>query len=343
LARSEGRISALAQIFPSGFSNRDATGLGAVAPGKSSGKMFCKRGLFPHQVRGDRMKIYLDGEFYEKENAKISVFDHGLLYGDGVFEGIRFYHGRVFRLAEHIERLHDSAKAICLQIPQTKFEMIDAVLATIRQNELQDGYVRLVVTRGSGDLGLNPALCPRPTVFIIASRITLYPEEMYRHGLHVVTCATRRIPHGALSPMVKSLNYLNNVLAKIEAQQAGAGEGLMLNEQGFVAECTGDNIFTVKNGKILTPAISSGALSGITRQVTFEMAAELGIAISEPDMTRYDIFTADECFLTGTAAEVIPVVKLDSRVIGDGVPGPVTRALIERFHQLTETTGTAIY
>jgi branched-chain amino acid aminotransferase len=343
LARSEGRISALAQIFPSGVSNRDATGLGAVAPGKSSGKMFCKRGLFPHQVRGDRMKIYLDGEFYEKENAKISVFDHGLLYGDGVFEGIRFYHGRVFRLAEHIDRLHDSAKAICLQIPQTKFEMIDAVLATIRQNELQDGYVRLVVTRGSGDLGLNPALCPRPTVFIIASRITLYPEEMYRHGLHVVTCATRRIPHGALSPMVKSLNYLNNVLAKIEAQQAGAGEGLMLNEQGFVAECTGDNIFTVKNGKILTPAISSGALAGITRQVTFEMAAELGIAISEPDMTRYDIFTADECFLTGTAAEVIPVVKLDSRVIGDGVPGPVTRALIERFHQLTETTGTAIY
>lgn len=289
------------------------------------------------------MKIYLDGDFYEKENAKISVFDHGLLYGDGVFEGIRFYHGRVFRLAEHIDRLHDSAKAICLQIPQTKSEMIDAVLATIRQNELQDGYVRLVVTRGSGDLGLNPALCPRPTVFIIASRITLYPEEMYRHGLHVVTCATRRIPHGALSPMVKSLNYLNNVLAKIEAQQAGAGEGLMLNEQGFVAECTGDNIFTVKNGKIFTPPISSGALAGITRQVTFEMAAELGIAISEPDMTRYDIFTADECFLTGTAAEVIPVVKLDSRVIGDGVPGPVTRALIERFHQLTETTGTAIY
>jgi branched-chain amino acid aminotransferase len=289
------------------------------------------------------MKIYLDGEFYEKENAKVSVFDHGLLYGDGVFEGIRFYHGRVFRLAEHIDRLYDSAKAICLTIPRTKAEMIEAVLETIRQNELQDGYVRLVVTRGSGDLGLNPALCPRPTVFIIASRITLYPEEMYRLGLHVVTCATRRIPHGALSPMVKSLNYLNNVLAKIEAQQAGAGEGLMLNEQGFVAECTGDNIFTVKNGKVFTPPISSGALAGITRQVTFEMAAELGIAISESDMTRYDIFTADECFLTGTAAEVIPVVRLDSRIIGDGVPGPITRALIERFHQLTETTGTAIY
>ena len=180
-------------------------------------------------------------------------------------------------------------------------------------------------------------------MFIIASRIPLYPDEMYKSGLQVVTCATRRIPHGALSPMVKSLNYLNNVLAKIEAQQAGAGEGLMLNEQGLVAECTGDNIFTVKDGEIHTPPISSGALAGITRQVVFEMAAEFGIRISEPDMTRYDIFTADECFLTGTAAEVIPVVKLDSRVIGDGVPGPITRRLIERFHQLTETTGTAIY
>ena len=289
------------------------------------------------------MKIYLDGEYCDKEDAKISVFDHGLLYGDGVFEGIRFYHGRVFRLAEHIDRLYNSAKAICLQIPQGKSAIIEAVLETIRKNELHDGYVRLVVTRGSGDLGLNPALCSRATVFIIVSKITLYPEEMYRNGLNVVTCATRRIPHGALSPMVKSLNYLNNVLAKIEAQQAGAGEGLMLNEQGFVAECTGDNIFTVKDGDIFTPPISSGALAGITRAVAFEMAAELDIPISEPQMTRYDIFTADECFLTGTAAEVIPVVKLDSRVIGDGAPGPVTRRLIDRFHQLTETTGTAIY
>jgi branched-chain amino acid aminotransferase len=289
------------------------------------------------------MKIYVDGDYYDKEHAKISVFDHGLLYGDGVFEGIRFYHGRVFRLIEHIERLYNSAKAICLKIPDEKPVMIAAVLKTIRQNQLQDGYVRLVVTRGSGDLGLNPALCSRPTVFIIASKITLYPEEMYRNGLDVITCATRRIPHGALSPMVKSLNYLNNVLAKIEAQQAGAGEGLMLNEQGFVAECTGDNVFIVKDGNIFTPPISSGALAGITRQVAFEMAAELGIPLSEPQMTRYDIFTADECFLTGTAAEVIPVVRLDSRVIGNGSPGPITRRLIERFHQLTETTGTAIY
>lgn len=289
------------------------------------------------------MKIYLDGQFYAKEDAKISVFDHGLLYGDGVFEGIRFYNGRVFRLERHIERLYDSAQAICLKVPLTRDEMTEAVLETIRQNELRDGYVRLVVTRGSGDLGLNPNLCPKATVFVIASKITLYPEEMYRNGLTVVTCATRRIPHGALSPMVKSLNYLNNVMAKIESQQAGAGEGLMLNEQGFVAECTGDNIFIVKNGQIFTPPISSGALAGITREVVFEMAAEAGIAISEPNMTRYDIYTADECFLTGTAAEVIPVAKLDSRVIGTSTPGPVTRRLIERFHQLTETTGVAIY
>lgn len=289
------------------------------------------------------MKIYLDGQFVNKEEAKISVFDHGLLYGDGVFEGIRFYDGRVFRLEEHMKRLYDSARAICLTVPLNAAALTEAVLETIRQNELRDGYVRLVVTRGMGDLGLNPMLCPKATVFVIASKITLYPEEMYRHGLNVVTCATRRIPHGALSPMVKSLNYLNNVLAKIEAQQAGAGEGLMLNEQGFVAECTGDNIFTVKDGKIFTPPISSGALAGVTRAVVFEIAAEFGISLSEPDMTRYDIFTADECFLTGTAAEIIPVVRLDSRSIGDGRPGPVTLRLIERFHQLTASTGTVIY
>lgn len=289
------------------------------------------------------MKIYIDGEYYDKENAKISVFDHGLLYGDGVFEGIRFYSGRVFRLVEHIDRLYQSARAICLTVPIDREAMTAAVIETIRQNALQDGYVRLVVTRGSGDLGLNPALCPRATVFIIASKITLYPTEMYENGLKVVTCATRRIAHGALSPMVKSLNYLNNVLAKIEAAQAGAGEGLMLNEQGYVAECTGDNLFTVKNGEMFTPPISSGALAGVTRAVIFEIAAELGVRLTEPDMTRYDIYTADECFLTGTAAEIIPAVMLDSREIGDGRPGPVTRRFIERFHQLTATTGTVIY
>lgn len=289
------------------------------------------------------MKVYLDGEFYEKDEAKISVFDHGLLYGDGVFEGIRFYQGRVFRFDEHIDRLYDSARAICLTIPLDPAAMREAVLETIRQNNLQDGYVRLVVTRGVGDLGLNPALCPKATVIVIASKITLYPESNYRDGLSVVTCATRRIPHGALSPMVKSLNYLNNVLAKIEAQQAGAGEGLMLNEQGYVAECTGDNVFVIKNGVMSTPPVSSGALAGVTRGVVFEIAAEFGITLQEPLMTRYDIFTADECFLTGTAAEVIPVVKLDSRVIGTGRPGPLTQRFIERFHQLTATTGTAIY
>jgi len=288
------------------------------------------------------MKIYIDGEFYDKENAKISVFDHGLLYGDGVFEGIRFYDGRVFRLEEHVARLFDSAKAICLNIGLTPAEISEATLETIRQNGLRDGYVRLVVTRGSGDLGLNPALCPRATVFIIASKITLYPADKYENGLHVVTCATRRIPHGALSPMVKSLNYLNNVLAKIEAQQAGAGEGLMLNEQGYVAECTGDNIFIVKNGAIFTPPISSGALAGVTRAVVFELAAEAGISINEPQMTRYDIYTADECFLTGTAAEVIPAVRLDNRVIGSGLPGPVTKRLITRFRELTAASGVAI-
>jgi branched-chain amino acid aminotransferase len=289
------------------------------------------------------MKIYIDGEFYDKENAKISVFDHGLLYGDGVFEGIRFYNGRVFRLDEHIDRLFDSARAIALNIGLEKSAVIEATLETIRQNNLQDGYIRLVVTRGVGDLGLNPMLCPKASMFIIASKITLYSAEKYENGLDVVTCSTRRIPHGALSPMVKSLNYLNNVMAKIEAQNAGAGEGLMLNEQGFVSECTGDNIFIIKNGVISTPPIAAGALAGVTRAVVFELAAEFGIPIREPMMTRYDIFTADECFLTGTAAEVIPAVKLDTRPIGNGKPGPITQRLIGRFRELTASTGTPIY
>lgn len=289
------------------------------------------------------MKIYIDGEFHDKENAKISVFDHGLLYGDGVFEGIRFYNGRVFRLEEHIDRLFDSARAIALNIGLEKSAVIQATLETIRQNKLQDGYIRLVVTRGVGDLGLNPMLCSKSSMIIIASKITLYSAEKYENGLEVVTCATRRIPHGALSPMVKSLNYLNNVMAKIEAQNAGAGEGLMLNEQGFVSECTGDNIFIIKNGVISTPPIAAGALAGVTRAVVFDLAVEFGIPIREPMMTRYDIFTADECFLTGTAAEVIPAVKLDTRPIGDGKPGPLTRRLIARFRELTASTGTPIY
>jgi branched-chain amino acid aminotransferase len=290
-----------------------------------------------------QMKIYIDGEFLPESEAKISVFDHGLLYGDGIFEGIRFYNGRIFRLDGHLDRLWDSARAICLTIPMTRQEMTDALLESVRQNELRDGYIRLVVTRGIGNLGLNPESCKRPSVIIIAASITLYPEELYKRGLDVITCGTRRISPAALSPQVKSLNYLNNILAKIEAMQAGAGEGLMLNEQGFVAECTGDNIFVLKRGILSTPPISAGGLRGITRDVVIEIAAGFGIPFQEPELTRYDIFVADECFLTGTAAEIIPVISLDRRQIGTGAPGPVTARFITRFRELTQSSGTPIY
>ncbi len=289
------------------------------------------------------MKIYIDGKFFSEEEAKISVFDHGLLYGDGIFEGIRFYNGRVFRLQEHIDRLNDSAKALCLKIPLSREVLAEAILETIRQNELRDGYVRLIVTRGEGNLGLSPDRCKSPTVIIIAGSIALYPKSMYRDGLEVVTCSTRRIAPAALSPTVKSLNYLNNVLAKIEANHAGAAEGIMLNEQGFVAECTGDNIFALKRGILSTPPISAGALRGITREVVYEIAEEFGIRLIESQMTTYDLYTADEAFLSGTAAEIIAMVRLDSRVIGDGRTGPVTLRFIERFHELTQTSGTPIY
>jgi branched-chain amino acid aminotransferase len=289
------------------------------------------------------MQIYIDGTFFPESEAKVSVFDHGLLYGDGVFEGIRFYSGRVFRLEEHIERLYKSAAAICLVIPMDRKALMEALLETIRRNDLRDGYIRLVVTRGKGNLGLSPEHCPKPTIIIIAAKITLYPEDSYEKGLKVITCSTRRIAHGALSPMVKSLNYLNNIMAKIEATHAGAGEGLMLNEQGLVAECTGDNIFLVTKGQITTPPISSGALAGVTREVAIQIAKEFGINVTEPQMTRYDIYTADECFLTGTAAEIIPAVELDKRPIGNGKPGPVTRRLIERFRELTQSEGTPIF
>ncbi|MBV9274406.1 MAG: branched-chain-amino-acid transaminase [Verrucomicrobia bacterium] len=289
------------------------------------------------------LKIYIDGVFYEQSEAKISVFDHGLLYGDGVFEGIRFYHDRVFRLDEHMNRLWDSAKAIALEMPISRSELIAATLETIRQNDLHDGYIRLLVTRGVGSLGLSPDSCRRPSVVIIAATISLYPESLYQKGLTMVTCATRRTAPAALSPRVKSLNYLNNVLAKIEAQQAGAAEGIMLNEQGYVAECTGDNIFVVKNGLLLTPPVNSGILEGVTRQVVFELAQKNGFPIREQDLTRYDIFVADECFLTGTAAEVIAAVQLDRRTIGTGQPGPVTLKLVEDFRGLTRSTGTPIY
>jgi branched-chain amino acid aminotransferase len=289
------------------------------------------------------MKIYIDGAFLPESEAKISVFDHGLLYGDGVFEGIRFYNGRVFQLEDHLDRLWDSARAIFLTIPVSRQEMTAALLGTIRENALRDGYIRLIITRGIGTLGLNPETCPHPSLIIIAASIALYPEEFYQRGLDVITCGTRRISPAALSPQVKSLNYLNNILAKIEAMQAGAGEGLMLNEQGFVAECTGDNIFVLKRGVLFTPPISAGGLRGITRAVVFQIAAGFGIPVQEPEMTRYDIYTADECFLTGTAAEIIPVVSLDKRPIGSGKPGPETARFIARFRELTQSTGTPIY
>ncbi len=286
--------------------------------------------------------VYIDGDFFAEGEAKISVFDHGLLYGDGIFEGIRFYNGRVFRLDEHIERLWDSARSICLEIPMSRREMNTALLETIRKNDLRDGYVRLIVTRGVGNLGLNPAQCKRPSIIIIVATIALYPEEMYRKGLTVVTCATRRTNPSALNPAVKSLNYLNNVMARIEANLAGADEALMLNDQGNVAECTADNIFVIKRGEIFTPPITAGALRGITRATVFDIAAELGLKITATDITRHDVFVADECFLTGTAAEVIPVIKADGRVIGTGKPGTITLRVIARFREIVRETGTPI-
>src|SRR5213076_403486 len=273
----------------------------------------------------------------------ISVFDHGLLYGDGIFEGIRFYNGRVFRLEEHLHRLWDSARSICLEIPMTMRNMTEAVLETIRQNHLRDGYIRLLVTRGIGNLGLNPTQCKSPSVIIIAATIALYHENFYRKGLTIVTCATRRSNPAALNPAVKSLNYLNNVMARIEANLAGADEALMLNDAGNVAECTADNVFIVKRGQIFTPPITAGALRGITRGIVFEIAAELGIKISEADISRHDVFIADECLLSGTAAEVIPVIKADGRVIGTGKPGPISLRMIARFREITREGGTPIY
>lgn len=293
-------------------------------------------------LRYSPMKIYLDGKFVDESEAKISVFDHGLLYGDGIFEGIRLYGGNVFRLEEHLERLEYSAKALLLKMPWSRKEIADATLETCRQNGLTDGYIRLVVTRGVGDLGLSPWLCPVPSIFIIASKIALYPAEHYTTGLSIVTVATRRISSAALPPAVKSLNYLNNILAKIEARQAGALEAIMLNDQGYVAECTGDNIFIVHKGAIITPSASQGALKGITRSAIVDIAAELGIPLREADMTRYDVWNADECFLTGTAAEVIPVVKLDGREIGTAMPGPITLRVLEAFRRRVLIEGTRL-
>ena len=280
------------------------------------------------------MKIYIDGKYYDKSNAKISVFDHGLLYGDGVFEGIRIYNGKVFKLKEHIQRLYDSAKAILLEIPMTMKEMEAAVEDAVKVNEKKDGYIRLVVTRGEGSLGLDPALCKKATVIIIVDNIQLYPKEYYEKGIEVITVATRRIPSECLDPRIKSLNYLNNILAKIEAKQAGCLEAVMLNTQGFVAECSADNIFIVKNGGLLTPAAYHGALDGVTRQTVMELAEKMGIKTYEATLVQYDLYNTDECFMTGTGAEIMPVIKIDGRVIGNGRPGPITGKLINSFNEL---------
>ncbi len=283
------------------------------------------------------LQVYIDGKLYDKDDAKISVYDHGLLYGDGVFEGIRSYAGKVFRLKQHLERLWNSAKAIWLEIPMTQDAMAKAIQDTLAVNGIEEGYIRLVVTRGVGTLGLDPNRCSHPQVIIITDKIALYPNELYQKGLEIVTVSTQRNHPAALNARIKSLNYLNNILAKIEGLQAGCIEALMLNHKGEVAECTGDNIFLVRGGKLLTPPTDAGILEGITREAVIELARDAGIEVREIPLTKHDVFIADECFLTGTAAEVVPVVKVDSRKIGDGAPGPVTRDLMERFHKLARS------
>ena len=285
------------------------------------------------------LKIYIDGKFLSKENAKISVFDHGLLYGDGVFEGIRTYDGLIFKLKEHIDRLYQSAHTIMLDIPMSKNEMVEAIKKTLRENKLKDAYIRLLITRGVGDLGLDPRKCPKATVIIITDKIKLYPSEFYKKGMEIVTIPTQRTIHEAVNPQIKSLNYLNNILAKVEAINAGVDEAVMLNSEGYVAECTGDNIFIVKDGSLLTPPIHSGVLRGITRGAVIDIARLKEIPVHEEVLTRYDLFNSDEMFLTGTAAEIIPVVRMDRRKIGDGKPGKMTLKLIGEFNKLTKVDG----
>jgi branched-chain amino acid aminotransferase len=279
-------------------------------------------------------KVYISGKLYEKADAKISVFDHGLLYGDGVFEGIRAYSGKVFRLQEHVDRLYDSAQGIHLKIPMAREEMSRAIEETLAANKLVDAYIRVIVTRGAGSLGLDPRKTTDPQVIIITDQISLYPEELYEHGLKIITAGTTRNHPNAMNPRIKSLNYLNNILAKIEGTNAGCLEALMLNHKGEVAECTGDNIFIVTRGALHTPPIDAGILRGITRDAVIGLARGAGYEVFERTMDRYDIFTADECFLTGSAAELIPVVECDGRVLGTGRPGPITRELRQRFQSL---------
>lgn len=283
--------------------------------------------------------IYVDGQYLPQSQAKISVLDHGVLYGDGVFEGIRLYSRNLFRLKEHLDRLWDSAHAIILDIPGTREQMAEIVAETCRRNNLENGYIRLVVTRGIGELGLSPEKCNSPSVFCIASSIKLYPDEYYENGLEIITAATRRISPDAFSVRIKSLNYLNNVMAKINATNAGMLEALMLNAEGYVLEATGDNVFLVKGGRLLTVPTYMGALRGITRDAVVDLARDSGIPFAEQPITLYEVYTADEMFLTGTAAEVIPVSKVDGRPIGNGRPGEITKRLLQRFHEITTTDG----
>lgn len=288
------------------------------------------------------MQIYMNGDYFEEADAKISVFDHGLLYGDGIFEGIRIYNKRIFKLDEHLKRLYDSAKVIMLSMPLPPAELRAAVIETVSRNKLTDGYIRLVVTRGKGDLGLNPLKCPRPTVFIIADTIKIYPDEIYKKGMKVVTVSTRRNMIEALNPRIKSLNYLNNIMATLEVNRSDAQEGLMLNSEGYVTECIVDNFFLIDGGHIFTPPTSTGALQGITRDTVIELAAEAGHDVEEKMLTLHDIYVADEAFLTGTAAEVAPITSVDERLIGDGKPGPITAQLIKRFREYSQNNGTPV-
>lgn len=303
-------------------------------PTSNASNLLSRPSLGPYQAAYNSLmsrQVYINGEFVPAEKATVSVFDHGLLYGDGVFEGLRSYGGRVLCMEEHITRLYESARAIALEIPMPPDAMAEAVNETLEKNDLKDGYIRLVITRGSGTLGLDPNRCGNPQIIIIADAITLYPLECYEHGLEIITSSVIRNHPAALSPRIKSLNYLNNIMAKIEGLNAGCVEALMLNHKGEVAECTGDNIFLVKRGVVFTPPIDAGILEGVTRDLVIKLAKEDGLEVREVALTKHDVYVADECFLTGTAAEVIPVVRVDKRMIGDGKPGPVSKSLKQRF------------
>jgi branched-chain amino acid aminotransferase len=289
------------------------------------------------------MQIFIDGEYFDRDSAKVSVFDHGLLYGDGVFEGIRVYRKRIFRLEAHLERLYDSARALALTIPHAPAALAEITRDAVRRNQREDAYIRLIVTRGAGALGIDPNSCPRPCVIVIVDDVRVYPKELYAGGIKVTTSATRQVSHEAFDPRIKSLNYLKNILAKIDAQQAGAHEAIMLNPEGFIAECTADNLFVVRDRHLLTPSTMDGALGGITRGVILELAAEARIPAAETRLARYDLYTANEAFVTGTGAELMPVTHADGRAIADGRPGPITQRLTEAFHALVRTEGAPLW